>query len=338
MNKPLSRVISLFISLVIGGFSLCGGFFPVYAASTHQTATKASSCLQPPRNTDLTQLSDAELKSYGLPIHATINTNPQVWANTLAHVQHRTCGSTPGQSKRTHSIQPHKAKAGEHGSGNWSGNAANAARGTYRYADVTFNVPFISFSNKSAQVAIWAGVGGDPAISGNAVLVQAGVNTSIVNGKQYNMSFYEVYPGFAEQNLPLSRLNAGDQVYAYAESNLNGSGYNYFFIDNETIGSYNSIYNYGYFSDSAIGECILERPSVNNTPTPLLQVNPNAGSLSNTETLNYCEVGTNGGGNGVGNVTHFYYTMYGNSGNVLAYPGPIYGNGYDFLIYWRASS
>ncbi len=335
MKRQLFKVIFLLALLLIEGLSLFGGFSLAYAASAHQLSMNGT-CLQPPHNVDLTSLSDATLKAYGLPTHATINTNPKLWLKVLAHAQNRTCGSTPNQFKRTHGIRPYRTNASEHESGNWSGNAANAARGTYRYADITFNVPSISFSNSSAQVSIWAGVGGDASFSGNPVLVQSGVNTSIVNGKQYNESFYEVFPGFAEQNLPLSRLNVGDQVYA--ESNLNNSGYNYFFIENETIDSFNSIYNYGSFSDSAIGECILERPSVNNAPTPLLEVNPNAGNLRDTETLNSCEVGTNGGGNGVGNVAHFYYTMYGDSGDVLAYPGSIYGNGYNYLVYWKASS
>lgn len=105
-----------------------------------------------------------------------------------------------------------------------------------------------------------------------------------------------------------------------------------------TVTSYNSIYSYGAFSDSAAAECILERPTVNYAYAPLLEFNPNAGSLSNTETLTGCEVFTNAGVNAIGNVTHFGFTMDDSSGNVLAYPGPIYAGGYDFLVYWRASS
>jgi len=79
-------------------------------------------------------------------------------------------------------------------------------------------------------------------------------------------------------------------VNAYAESNLKGSGYNYFYIANETSGSYNSYtLRNNIFSDSATGECLLVRPRVNGELTPLLELHPN-GNSKNSETFTGVEL------------------------------------------------
>ena len=250
----------------------------------------------------------------------------------LAHAHQRICGTKASPQTITHQLHPSGISNGEHRSANWSGNAANAARGTYRWASVDFIIPTYSTSNRSAHVSIWAGVGGDGAIAGNPVVVQTGADIS----PSSLIIWYEVYPGFSEQSFNISS-RSGNEIYAYAESNLNNSGYNYFFAENLATGAYNSVYNYGHFSDSAIGECIVERPTINNNFTALLEYNPGSSS-HHTETLTSCTVGTNQSSNGIGNLAHFYYSMYDNSGNLLAYPGSISSSGYDYPVYWRASS
>ncbi|GHO79018.1 hypothetical protein KSD_67890 [Ktedonobacter sp. SOSP1-85] len=103
----------------------------------------------------------------------------------------------------------------------------------------------------------------------------------------------------------------------YISSNDSNDGYDYFYIENETVGSYNSYttYNSSYFSDSATGECIGERPTVNG----------NFAVLANfgTEKLPSCYIGTSSTIKGIQSWSHDYYEMENTSGNLLATVGSI---------------
>ncbi len=66
------------------------------------------------------------------------------------------------------------------------------------------------------------------------------------NDHQFNESVWEDANSPGDNgavNLPLGRLCAQDRVYAYVESNLFNSGYNYYYIANETIENYTSYSN-----------------------------------------------------------------------------------------------
>jgi hypothetical protein len=332
MKMFLARAIHFAAILVFVsfGFSFVGTI-EASPVSAHTSAMKASPCLQPPQNVDLTTLSDQALLSYGLPDHATINLNPQQWEKVLTHAKKRICGSFPSKFKITHNVHPDTG----YSAANWAGNVANGSRGTYRAASVEFNVPYISFNNSNAEVGIWAGVGG---VVSSYELVQAGIYTYIYKGNQYNVSFWQVAPEYNQaQDLPIGSISVGNSIYSYAESNLNNDNKNYFFNENETTGDFNSytLAN-NIFSDSATGECIVERPKVDGSFTPLLEFNPN-GDPKDTETLDNCTISTNSGSNGIGNDPHYYYSMY-NGNDLLAYPEPIFGNGYDYLVKWVAST
>lgn len=320
------------ICLIVGILGVLATSSMTTLASAHTNRLAVSSCLQPPSNVNLLTLSDQTLASYGLPSHAIMDMSLSQWERVLTHAKQHTCGSFPGKLHRSSPI-PYSGG----GSSNWAGNLASGSRGTYREASADFNVPSISFSNSSAAAVNWAGVGGD---GSNTVLVQAGVDTYISNGKQQNESFWEeVGTGIDtyEVNLPLNRLNPGDEVYTFAESNLSGDGYNYFYIANETSNSYNSYtLRNNIFSDSATGECLLERPSVGGNLTPLLELNPN-GNPKNSETFNDCVITTNAGSNGIGNYSHYYYNMY-DGNTLLAHPGPITNSGHTYINYWYAGS
>lgn len=167
--------------------------------------------------------------------------------------------------------------------------------------------------------------------------MQAGVSTTYYKGTLYIESWWEVYPEYdSVQLLPIGAISAGNTIYAYAESNLNNDGYNYFFIQNQSTSSYNDKTVFGLFSDSATGECIVERPQIKGFVPPLLEFNPN-GNPKDTEALDSCTISTNSGSNGIGNYPHYYFSMY-NGNDLLAYPESITGNGYDYLVKWVAST
>lgn len=335
------------LAMIVATLPLLSSHVTHAYAGSPSSGEAITNCPQPPQNVNLMTLSDAQLDLYGLPTHSMINRNPQVWTSVLAHATHRTCGSYPDPLKRSHRpVNAHHFVPAISCSGcyskNWSGNVDYGQRGTYRDGSVNFTVPSINgaFSPSNSDVSTWVGVGGDSDFTSPIVLVQAGVDVYKACSvcPQYNESFYEVWPNQpTEQNLPLCRLNTGDQVYAFIDSNDNNNGKDYFYISNVSANCYNSytIRNSSYFSDSATGECIVERPT--NTSTGGYYQLGDFGTIH----LTGCTIDTNTQVNGVGNYPHVYYTMTSDGtskGNVLAYPGSITGGGYDFPVYWRASA
>lgn len=278
--------IGLLMGLVVGAspawaHSAAGGSKPL---------GETPACAQPPVNLDLSHLSNPELLTYGLPDHSVIDSQLDHWTHIVTHAQHHGC-ERPVPTGERHYPAKGSGSAKDGGacsiyevcySSNWGGIEDVSARGTYRIAEVAFTVPTIDTSNWSNDAGFWAGVGGDayvPANSGQGyVLVQAGVDTKVSYGNQYNVSFIEVEPDFGgEWDLPLCRLNAGDTVLAYVSSNYNDDGYDYFYLGNESANCYNSCYiSTGSTtvattcvggqqirpydnSDSATAECIAER-------------------------------------------------------------------------------
>jgi hypothetical protein len=163
------------------------------------------------------------------------------------------------------------------------------------------------------------------------------------NDHQYNESVWELANAPNDNgavNLPLSRLCVGDQVYAYVSSNLESDGYNYYYIKDETTGSYNSHTQSGsgtYFSDSATGECVLERITNGLTDElyDLAEFNPS----TKTEEISACEIiDSSGYQQSVGNWSHIAYQIVNSSNAVLAYPGPLDSSGQDFPVHWVRSS
>ncbi len=336
--RPLSVFICIMVLVVCQLFIV-----PPASASTTVVNEKAllrslqllgqQHCVQPPSSMNIVTLSDAQLSLYGFPLHATLDKNPAYWAGKLAHVTRRTCGSSPESRKITHHRAPgiSPSNVSELYSLNWSGNVAYGSRGTYRDAMVDFYIPSISGSTGS-HVSFWAGVGGDSTWGGSStVLVQAGVDITKTSSGQSNESWWEVWPDNLEQNLPLSRLNTGDEVYAYISSNDSNDGYDYFLLENETVGSYNSYtsYNSSYFSDSATGECIGERPTINGSYSSLANFG--------TEQLYGCYIETSSTGQGIDSWPHDYYIMEDSSGNYLATVGSI-SNTTDYPLYWQRAS
>ncbi len=315
----------------------------ITSLSQYNQRIATSTCLQPPQNMNLMTLSDVQLRLYGLPTHSTLDRNRVKWTSLLAHAKHRTCGSYVDPQKKTHHARtPLSPSTSCFGCAynNWAGNIDDGSRGTYRLAEVDFSVPnILTTSDINSHVSIWAGVGGDSLTTSNGVLVQAGIDSSKTCGScQYNESWWEVYPYFPEENLPLSRLNVGDQLHVLITSNDNNDSQDYFYIENYSANSYNSHTETqsNYFSDSATGECIVERPGEYGTSNlyELAAFNP----PGYTEQLTNCAIGVeNGGINSVGSLHHHYGYIVNSSNKTLASPGAITNNGFDFPVYWKGS-
>ncbi|HWS85092.1 MAG TPA: G1 family glutamic endopeptidase [Ktedonobacteraceae bacterium] len=178
-------------------------------------------------------------------------------------------------------------------SNNWSGMEATSAVGKFKRVQCRAKVPTL---NSNGDVSEWCGIGGDPTIiprgRGNAVLVQAGVDSCLGPGcpgnnsnVQHNDVWWEIADALVVQPIRMSKgIHNGDDLYFYIESNIGNSGQDKFYIKNlttkepshtiiindqgatdngnpisiNTIGSGNG--KITLTSDSASIECILERP------------------------------------------------------------------------------
>ncbi|MDQ2905730.1 MAG: G1 family endopeptidase [Chloroflexota bacterium] len=270
-------------------------------------------------------LSDTQLQLYGLPTHAVFKENLKLWTRILANAKYHSC--SPAQNSKLPTgpstksgFTPNTVGCNAPGdmcpNTSWAGNEAVGSRGTYKEADTEFFVPSISTSVVGSHVSLWAGVGGDPNFGGSTVLVQAGVDVSVdSNHHQYNVSWWEVVPGFNEQNLPFTKgLHIGDDIAAIVHSNSsNYPNQDAFFLDNFTTHEYiNKISSSLALSDSASAEWTVERVSCgNHCLYPLAQFQ-NSGQPANTVRLYGNEAETNGSSQtySVASLTHLYNQIY----------------------------
>ncbi|BCL80180.1 hypothetical protein ccbrp13_26450 [Ktedonobacteria bacterium brp13] len=340
-------------------FPILGSFFimslltvtlhlsPVYAASAvsvqsmtvqQLAAYGEAKCLQPPQNANLLDLSDVQLIQYGLPTHAVIDQNLSQWKHELVYTKHRSCGSQPTKSSITHLLHPQpKTIKNTLYSYNWSGYVASAGRGTYSASMVTFNVPSLAANTSGSHVSIWAGMGGDGANPYG--LVQAGIDSTLnSNGSQSNTSWWEFVSNTAgetsypEEDLPLSKgLYNGNQIWVYVNSNPNQNGSDEFYIQNNSTNDYNSYYLYGssYYSDSATGECVVERPSINGGLSPLANFG--------TDSLSQCQLYVNGNATmePIGNYGGQMMDMLSNNGSYTLDAVGSLSNNQDFSVTYQ---
>jgi hypothetical protein len=226
----------------------------------------------------------------------------------LAQAAQATRGAQQARTNSTHSMSTTNYPCAGGGPGiqtfgTWADNEAvgnnltpppeQCPRGIYREAQMYFYVPTIKTTVANAAVGIWAGVGGDNTAVNlkvhTAVLVQAGVLTTVVSGQQVNRMFFQIVSSQSSNSpysLPVEfmtacQVNAHDHIYVDVQSNLNNNGWDYFHVQDLTTPSSGCVQqcsidttgtrgNMGaacpigiigrtsYNSDSATGECVIE--------------------------------------------------------------------------------
>lgn len=348
-------------------------FTPSFAFAQSRVGARSelpttTSCLQIPANTDVMKLSDAELAAYGFPSHASIQANPTLWAGFAKHTYRSCQQGYPSQHyahrsfphANTSSVKPNSIGDGcspvtpgvQCQDGIWAGNiAVGRGRGGYKIASMIVRVPSINTSDSSAEVAFWAGVGGEGHVTNGLVLVQSAIVVSVVNGRENVETDIEVANNVRPYTLPLCRSVAvNDTVYLYAESNVNNDGYDYFFIRDNNLNCSNSCYvgtnnsnppqphcpftgGPSFNSDSATGECIAER--VNGTEfgtgSPVAEFN----APGHQDQITSCDVNNTE----IGSQSHFYEVVVNGvgGGQLLIGVGAI-TNFHDFNFEWHQSS
>lgn len=182
-------------------------------------------------------------------------------------------------------------------SSNWSGLEATAPAGTFRKSQCTATIPQIT---TRGDVSVWCGLGGDPTAinptnptqgQNQAVLVQAGVDACLDDncigsncqrGVQCNSIWWEIADALVVQPIRFTKkINVGDVVYVYMQSNLHDDNTDTFYVQDRTSGEAHTIRvtnqgatkdgnnirivgprpnNIPIVSDGASVECIVERP------------------------------------------------------------------------------
>ncbi len=342
-----------FILLVTCSLFLLVGQAPLSSSvSAHSpvlaTSSVSPNCKQPPQNVDLMTLPDTELLALGFPTHSILDAQPAYWAELFAHSKHRVCNrGTPAH----HQSAPSTSHAVGDGCGStsnamchntiWAGaEDVGSGRGAYREADVEFRVPSVPSSPSNAVASYWVGVGGNGFVTGSLVLVQAGVDT-YANGTRE--SWVEVYPNSGgSRNLPLCRLNVNDDIVITVDSNYGNNGYDFFSINNVSASCFNSCTVHtnntsihdtcgftggsSFNSDSATGECIVERLGSN----PLAEFTQ-TGQISGEVKLVNCHVNTLA----IGSQTHNFLEIVNSSDTEnLAIPNISLPNNTDVVVFW----
>lgn len=331
--------LSLF-GVVFAGLSVIIGSMGIATAVSAQPVTGIRSvqgvpCIQPPQNEDLTKLSDADLRLYGLPIHPQSARDLARWTFELQHVKHRTCALIPTNKMHV----PHLVQAGylnEEESTNWAG--AVALNNGYQQVSAQWILPCATSTATTYQNAsVWVGLGGDNN-DGGGNLVQAGTQSRWDYGgqRQYTYTAWiEDYPFNSEQDLPWTP-NCGDQMQVTVDNNDYYPGQVYYFVADVAPGQ-GQYFGQAYpwpLSNGSTADWIVERDAQ-------LVKFTTSGCPSGTYcvTFNPCNVVQNGTSYSIGELpTHSVVMVnYLGSSHELAFPGPVHNN-VLFNVYWLAST
>ena len=209
--------------------------------------------------------------------------------------------------------------------------------GTYTAAEVTFTVPTFQQPAGGPKVAYAAVVAGH-----SGAVVDGGIYSYLdpTTGAQINKAYWEFYgPGSGlsvTEDLPLSGgtgggvVSPGDQIDAYVSSNYQGSGDDYFLIQDLTTGESGSYTLSGndYIVDGANASCLVLVPATDPQPPA------DFGTLN----VQQCQVSLSEGTGAsttstISNYKPVPITMV--NGGFGASPGPL-GKGGDFSVTWNA--
>ncbi len=372
--KVVRTVLPAVLLLIILSAFMQGANRPaVFAASPGSVTPSGQSsqaqplpCTQFTPGLNLRTLSDRQLMSLGLPTHVVLDTNLAYWHTYSARMPKHVCAKARRSNiQLRHTLtQTGSPQAPGDGcnkqpgtlcqSSHWAGKVRVSSdgqgdRGIYQQSILDFNMPSMNTNDSQAAVGVWTGLGGLSSVAGTSQgLVQAGADRLAFGNTPY-LSWIEALNSDGHDtgtiNLPLCGLTAGDHVEVYVESNLNGSGYDYFLINNYTENCSNSCFLHTnnanihdtcgasggtfYNSDSATGECIVERISLGNSLLDMGEFNPPGHRL----TVWNCAVnGTN-----MGQQSYQTIIIVNASGKHLVDAGNLSPSGDSFTFYWDGS-
>lgn len=233
---------------------------------------------------------------------------------------------------------PIASGAGTLKSTTWAGDVATGSPGTYTAAAVTFTVPSLTPTVSGARASYTAGVGGDGSVS-PADQIAVGITSYLdpASGNQINIpwwAFASSTPGASSPQMDLSlQVQAGDQIYAYVDSNLHGDGADSFYLQDNTTGAYISAgtNNRGYLADGASAHCLVSDP---------LTLNGSQFPLANFGTVNMqCRVyeeGTPQMGP-IGTYLNTPFDMVNNNNDPNATTSDFSPDGLNFAVNWNSS-
>lgn len=322
----------------------------VYAESTAVIAslrTNVVNCPSPPANFNPLYASGAEISYYGLPPRPQGHTSKlAAWLRLVTGAKHRSCTfinshrySQPLNirslvTKRSLVTDPYSTNytSNSHWSGYFSGSGLGNG---FKQVDGYWNVPcWGPYTPSNSRATTWLGLGG---WYPNYNLWQAGTTEDPSTG--YHL-WWEAFPNNYEQ-INISNLSCGDQIYAYADWNVDYSNRAHIYIqdENPNNGTYiSTTYYSGWEPNLQSADWIDERPgcSLTSSNSHYLLSDFRYVQWSGAETVpNY----SGAGWGSINGFVNYQVTMYEtNDGQAnITDPYSLTNGGYNFQDNWLAT-
>jgi hypothetical protein len=285
---------------------------PLAPNSMRASASAASYAYpQPPVGTDFTTLTDSELAQYGLPARpsSTSMEYPRWYAAMKAartevpdgYTVSDTAGCTSGCYKP------------------WA--AVEDLSNTFKEVDSYWYVPSITQTDSASRDAYqWVGLNGDP----TTPLIQVGTYTNSNGSTQSYGAWYEVWPNYAARYISGFTVHPGEEIWGIAQNYSNEQNHSYLFIEDLATGSYYTVPEGALDAtcSCATAEVVEEDPQNFTTGSPLPMSWVSQAYYYYGESTN-----TAGGQYWINTVPWTHYDAIDNSGNELAYPTGLAGEG-----------
>lgn len=280
------------ISLLVLLFLLaaCSSASPTLLSNSlqgaHSPQKGKNSCMQPPSALHLQSLSDAQLAEMGFPPHAVIDRNPKQWTRVLAMAHTHSCkmirdahpfthrplrmpkaaattaAASLGQQVRQLALTAAAASSGQSvNTPDTAGYVTTGQPGQYTAAAVSFMVPTLTPQVNGAPIAYVAAIGGE-----NNMILAGIMSFSTPNfvPPQSDIPF-DVFISHTSGVAPMEqqpvfnpRVQAGDTIFAYVDSNLNGNGMSDVYLLDENTGVYSYLPSIPGIADGASAGCLLQ--------------------------------------------------------------------------------
>jgi hypothetical protein len=273
--------------------------------------------------------TDQQLLANNLPTRPTDPAELRVWTKFVSTVKPQvSCSFTWGhQGSSAQVISPDASNdcAPDTGcfSANWAGNVATDEN--YGEAYGAWTLPAAGGTGgKNASSSSWVGIG--QGLSDSQPLIQAGSESDIDGGSTPNYYlFVEEYPEQSQVVVSDPGIKPGNTIWVHIAFTHDSAAMT---IMDETTGLDKTYTDSGSISTDDTAEWIYERTEEGDLP-PLT---PAAPSFRQAQAGLY-----NSSITGVGNLTHYWYTMWNcksDSDTELAKPGGITNNGTEFSATW----
>jgi hypothetical protein len=188
----------------------------------------------------------------------------------------------------------------------------------------SWRVPKIHTTATAGHSSVWVGIGGQA----DKTLIQAGSAHDLVGGEERYTVWYEMLPEYAI-TVPHMRIHPNDVIFVSIFLVNHHADEWCIQISDLTTGQ-TFCQNFVYNSTRSSGEWVVERPTINNQLTSLVDF----GNV----TFNNCQVNVNGTSGVIGNFTASKIQMTNQQNGLLASVSPLDSGESSFTVSYVASN